>query len=113
TGRSAAETAMATISFMCIHYLKPWSHSWPRRPHLLGFHAWPSLRTRTQSEPPRIRVPDLCFTHGDFDEISFPRRRSYASKLSPRKTGEIHTPDRSRCSGFRASNRELIPTSPT
>jgi Uma2 family endonuclease len=37
----------------------------------LGYKVWPEQRIRTQANPPRYRVPDLCVTFGEPDEDVF------------------------------------------
>ena len=37
----------------------------------LGCEVWPEQRVRTQADPPRYRVPDLCLTNGEPDEDVF------------------------------------------
>jgi Uma2 family endonuclease len=37
----------------------------------LGYKLWPEQRIRTQANPPRYRVPDLCVTFGEPDEDVF------------------------------------------
>jgi Uma2 family endonuclease len=37
----------------------------------LGYQVWPEQRVRTQADPPRYRVPDLCLTIGEPDEDVF------------------------------------------
>lgn len=39
--------------------------------HPLGYEVWPSLRVRTQPDPPRYRVPDVCLTKGEPEEDVF------------------------------------------
>jgi Uma2 family endonuclease len=37
----------------------------------LGYRVWPEQRVRTQANPARYRVPDLCVTFGEPDEDVF------------------------------------------
>ena len=37
----------------------------------LGYKVWPEQRIRTQANPARYRVPDLCVTFGEPDEDVF------------------------------------------
>jgi Uma2 family endonuclease len=37
----------------------------------LGYQVWPEQRIRTQANPARYRVPDLCVTFGEPDEDVF------------------------------------------
>jgi Uma2 family endonuclease len=39
--------------------------------HPLGYEVWPEQRVRTQKDPPRYRVPDLCVTQGEPSEDVF------------------------------------------
>jgi Uma2 family endonuclease len=39
--------------------------------HPLGYEVWPEQRVRTQRDPARYRVPDLCLTHGEPAEDVF------------------------------------------
>jgi len=39
--------------------------------HPLGYEVWPEQRVRTQRNPPRYRVPDLCVTQGEPAEDIF------------------------------------------
>ena len=37
----------------------------------LGYEVWPEQRIRTQADPPRYRVPDVCLTKGEPEEDVF------------------------------------------
>jgi Uma2 family endonuclease len=37
----------------------------------LGFRCWPSIRVRTQADPPHYHVPDVCITLGEPEEEIF------------------------------------------
>ena len=39
--------------------------------HPLGYEVWPEQRVRTQADPARYRVPDLCLTRGEPAEDVF------------------------------------------
>ena len=39
--------------------------------HPLGYEVWVEQRVRTQADPPRYRVPDVCVTFGEPDEDIF------------------------------------------
>ena len=39
--------------------------------HPLGYDVWVEQRVRTQADPPRYRVPDVCVTFGEPDEDIF------------------------------------------
>jgi Uma2 family endonuclease len=90
--------------------------------HPLGYDVWVEQRVRTQADPPRYRVPDVCVTFGEPDEDIFTappflcveilspddtvvdvraKVREYLAFVVPyiwvvdpqTSTGEVHTPD--------------------
>jgi Uma2 family endonuclease len=52
----------------------------------LGYKVWPEQRIRTQANPPRYRVPDLCVTFGEPMRMSSPNLHIYALRSCLRTT---------------------------
>jgi Uma2 family endonuclease len=54
--------------------------------HPLGYQVWVEQRVRTQKEPPRYRVPDVCLTTVSLPKTSLPSRHSCVWKFYRRTT---------------------------